>query len=92
MTATLEAVALAWSGATEGQRSAALAALRGEPAAPPGPGQMLNLTTAAKRAGVGRTTLWRAIRAGSLRTVSPVAGGNPRVLESELDRWQRGEG
>jgi len=46
---------------------------------------ILNMTEAAKRAGISRTTLWRKVKAGVLSaTTSP--DGSPGIDEAELTR------
>ena len=88
-TPTFDDLVSRWVGADADHRAAALAALQGI-TAPMSPGRALNLTAAAKVAGVSRCTVWRAIRAGALKAAPLFHGGNPRVLESELNRWLTG--
>jgi predicted DNA-binding transcriptional regulator AlpA len=51
------------------------------------PGRALNITSAAVRAGVSRSCLYRAIAAGTLSAFVPYAGGRQRIVEGELARW-----
>jgi len=55
-------------------------------------GRALNLLQASRRAGVSRPTLYRALKAGALRSFTPYAGGNQLIPEGELARWMSVEG
>ncbi len=89
MTIGLEAVALAWAGASDEHKAAALAALQGAPN-PDGPGRLLTLTEAARRLGMARCSVHRLVRRGALRTLTAYPGANPRISESELARFASG--
>jgi len=52
-------------------------------------GQALNITTAAKRVGLSRPCLYRALATGALRAFYPYVGAHPRITEGELVRWQK---
>jgi excisionase family DNA binding protein len=78
----------AWATADVVRRTAALSALRGVEKAPAnGPGRALTMTAAAKRAGVSRQTIYRALSVGVLRAIPLFHGGRPRITEAELDDW-----
>ncbi len=85
-TFTLDDLVTRWQTAPADRRAAALAALSGEKA-DPAPGKALNLSAAAKQAGVSRSTIFRAICAGALKAAPLFHGGRPRVIEAELNRW-----
>jgi hypothetical protein len=53
-------------------------------------GRELNITTAAKRAGLSRPSLYRTLAAGSLQAFHPYAGAHPKITEGELARWLTG--
>ena len=89
---TLDELFSRWQQADAAHRTAALAALSGDKVAAAGPGRALNLTAAAKVAGVSRCTIWRAIQAKALKAAPLFHGGRPRVTESELNRWIAGVG
>lgn len=52
-------------------------------------GQALNITAAAKRVGLSRQCLYRALAAGALRAFYPYIGARLRITELELARWQK---
>ena len=89
-TPTLDRFFSAWQGAPEDQRLAALAAglavLRGD-CHVDDPGAALTITRSARRAGLSRTSIYEAIKRGDLHPVRLHAGGNQRILESELRRF-----
>lgn len=82
----------AWMTAPENRRAASHAALMGESAPESEDGPCFTITDAAKRAGVGRPTLYRAIRAGALVAAPLYAGGRPRIRESDFRRWMNARG
>ena len=82
---TLEDLITVWQSAPPNRRAAGLAALQGATA--PAIGRALTISGAARALGVSRMTIHRAIYAGTLRTVKPYAGANPRITEGELRRW-----
>jgi excisionase family DNA binding protein len=53
-------------------------------------GRALGITAAAKRSGVSRMTIYRALRSGALQARPLVPGGRLRITETELDQWLRG--
>jgi excisionase family DNA binding protein len=78
----------AWTTADAVRRAAAISALRGVEKAPANcPGRALTMTAAAKRAGVSRQTIYRALSAGVIRAIPLFQGGRPRITEAELDDW-----
>ena len=52
-------------------------------------GQALNITTAAKRVGLSRPCLYRALAAGALRAFYPYIGARPRITEGKKARWRK---
>lgn len=89
MTTPLEALVVAWPAAPEDRRAAALAALRGE-TAPTAAGRALTVAAVARRAGVSRDTVYRALDIGALHRSPLYAGGRPRIAEVDVDRWVGG--
>lgn len=51
----------------------------------------LEISEAAALCSYSRMTIYRALRAGVLRSVTPVPGGRQRILESDLRAWLRGD-
>jgi hypothetical protein len=70
----------------EGLRAWA-AALEGNGIASEDEGRALNITEAAKRAGLSRPVLYAAAASGALRVFVPYDGARQRVTERELSRW-----
>ena len=66
---------------------AAVSALAGDDEPTEGP--TMNISEVAKRAGVARSMVYRAIAAGSLRASPLYPGGRPRVRESDYREWVR---
>jgi len=50
----------------------------------------LTISEAAARCKYSRMTIYRALKAGVLRSVTPIPGGRQRILESDLLAWLRG--
>ena len=77
-------------GATPEQLAAVDAALTGKQPEPERQSlRLYRMGEAAAATGLSRTTLWRAIRDGKLRSVE-VRRGSHRVSEAELSRFVRG--
>ena len=66
---------------------AAVSALAGD--VEPVDGPTMNISAAAKRAGVARAMVYRAIAAGALRASPLYPGGRPRVREADFRDWVR---
>ena len=85
---SMDAFLQVWTTADAVRRIAALAALRGvENHVPQSPGRALTMTAAAKRAGISRQTIYRALAVGAVKAVPLYAGGRPRITEADLDEW-----
>jgi predicted site-specific integrase-resolvase len=52
-----------------------------------GEGKARTISEQARRAGVSRQLLYRAIRAGALKTFVPYRGGNQRITDGEIAKW-----
>lgn len=52
--------------------------------------KLFTLSAAARRTGMSRATIWRMVKAGSIRTVQ-IRENARRIAESELVRIARGE-
>ena len=52
--------------------------------------KLFTLSAAARKTGMSRATIWRMVKAGSIRTVNIRANAR-RIAESELVRIARGE-
>ena len=50
-------------------------------------GRCLTISEAAKRAGIGRPTLYRAIQSGALIAAPLYPNGRPRIRESDYLKW-----
>lgn len=50
-------------------------------------GQCLTISQAAKKTGVSRPLLYRAMAKGALSAFFPYKGARPRITERELERW-----
>ncbi len=69
------------------QIAAVEAIRRGQPPKEVNEGRALNISTAAKRTGLSRTILYRALSTGALKAFYPYAGAHARITEGELARW-----
>lgn len=86
---TMDAHFKAWSDASEERRAASHAILLGEEKSPAfaGEGKARTISEQSRRAGVSRQLLYRAIRAGALKTFVPYRGGNQRITDGEMAQW-----
>ena len=50
----------------------------------------MEISEAASLSSYSRMTIYRALKAGVLRSVTPIPGGRQRILESDLLAWLRG--
>lgn len=75
--------------ATPEQLARVDAALVGRSGPAPRSLRLLRMSEAASETGISRTTLWRAVREGRLRTVE-IREGSRRIPEAELRRFVEG--